>query len=280
MQIHADLDYSLTHERNYYGLVSILKLGDRDSSLDRYALVNGVTIHGYQFIAGPLRDLPTSYYGETGGGGLAILNHPKRGQEMRVGVLGLGIGTLAAYGQPGDLYRFYEINPLVIEFAVGKGGYFSFLADSHAKIEIIPGDARLSLEREFAFNGSQNYDVLALDVFSSDSIPVHLLDQEAIAQYLQHLQPEGILALHISNLHLNLIPVVWTLADHFNLNRILIEDRPSGVNNTPSIWVLLTRDPSLFETPAFLSREFPMDGYVSPVRLWTDDYSNLFQILK
>ncbi len=280
LQIRADLDASLVLERNFYGVVSVRELGELDSSSDRYALVHGVTIHGYQFVAEELRDFPTSYYGETGGGGLAILNHPRRGFGMRVGVLGLGVGTLAAYGQPGDVYRFYEINPLVIQLAEGQGGYFSFLADSQAKIEIVPGDARLSLERELAASDPQNYDVLVLDVFSSDSIPVHLLDREAFDLYLGHLQPDGILAVHISNIHLDLVPVVWALADNFGLNRIVIEDPGMGVNNFPSIWVLLARAPSLLETPALLSRARPMDGYVSPVRLWTDDYSNLFQILK
>ena len=280
LQIHADLNASLYLERNFYGVVSVRELGDPGSSSDRYALVHGVTIHGYQFSIGELRDFPTSYYGETGGGGLAILNHPNRGHAMRVGVLGLGVGTLAAYGQPGDIYRFYEINPLVIQLAEGQGGYFSFLADSQAKIEIVPGDARLSLEQELASNGSQNYDVLALDVFSSDSIPVHLLDREAFDLYMQHLQPDGILAVHISNIHLDLVPVVWTLADYFNLSRVVIEDSGLGLKDLPSLWVLLARDPSLIETPTLLSRARPMDGYVSSVRLWTDDYSNLFQILK
>jgi len=280
LQIHADLGASLYLERNFYGVVSVRELGEPGSSSDRYALVHGVTIHGYQFVTEGQRDLPTSYYGERGGGGLAILNHPKRGHGMRVGVLGLGIGTLAAYGQPGEVYRFYEINPLVIQLAEGQGGYFSFLADSQAKIEIVPGDARLSLERELASSGSQNYDVLALDVFSSDSIPVHLLDREAFVLYLQHLQPDGILAVHISNNHLDLVPVVWTLADYFGLNRIVIEDPGMGVQNFSSIWVLLASDPSLLETPVLHSRARPMDGYISLVRLWTDDYSNLFQILK
>ncbi len=280
LQIQADLDASLYLKRNFYGVVSVRELGEPGSSSDRYALVHGVTIHGYQFVNEAQRDFPTSYYGNTSGGGLAILNHPKRGQGMRVGVLGLGIGTLAAYGQPGDVYRFYEINPLVIQLAEGQGGYFSFLADSQAKIEIVPGDARLSMERELALSGSQNYDVLALDVFSSDSIPVHLLDREAFDLYLQHLQPDGILAVHISNIHLDFMPIVWTLADYFGLSRIVIEDPGKGVENFPSVWVLLGRDPSLLYTPTLLSHARPMAGYVSPVKLWTDDYSNLFQILK
>jgi hypothetical protein len=280
LQIHTDLDASMYLVRNFYGVLSVRELGVPGSFSDRFVLVHGVTIHGYQFVAEAQRDFPSSYYGESGGGGLAILNHPKRGLGMRVGVLGLGIGTLATYGQPGDVYRFYEINPLVIQLAEGRGGYFSFLADSQAKIEIVPGDARLSLEGELVSSGSQRYDVLALDVFSSDSIPIHLLDREAFDLYLQHLQPDGILAVHISNIHLDLVPVVWSLADYFDLSRIVIEDPGNGVENFPSIWVLLTRQPSLLEMPALLSRALPMDGYVSPVRLWTDDYSNLFQILK
>jgi hypothetical protein len=280
LQIHADLATSMYLKRNFYGVISVRELDAGIPSAQRYALVHGVTIHGYQFVAEKQRDIPTSYFGETSGGGLALLNHPRRGQGMRIGVLGLGIGTLASYGQPGDVYRFYEINPLVIQLAEGQGGYFSFLADSQAKIEIVPGDARLSLENELTSGGAQNYDVLILDVFSSDSIPVHLLDAESFDLYLQHLRMDGILSVHISNRHLDLVPVVWTLADYFGLSRIVIDDPGKGIENFPSLWVLLTRDPSLLERPAFLSRARPIEGYVSPVRLWTDDYSNLFQILK
>jgi spermidine synthase len=242
--------------------------------------VHGVTIHGYQFLSGQKRDIPTAYFGENSGGGLVLLNHPRRGMGMRVGVLGLGIGTLAAYGQPGDVYRFYEINPLVVDLADGMGGYFSYLSDCQAQVEIVLGDARLSLENELASGRSQNYDVLALDVFSSDSIPVHLLDAESFYLYLQHLRPDGILAVHISNRHLDLVPVVWTLADHYSLARLVIDDAGQGLDTFPSQWMLLTRDPFMLKTPDLLSHASPMDGYISPVQLWTDDYSNLFQILK
>lgn len=279
-QIRADLGNDLFIQRNFYGVVRVRELDAGNPSAQRYALVHGVTIHGYQFLSEKKRDLPTAYFGETGGGGLALLNHSRRGQGMRVGVLGLGIGILAAYGQPGDVYRFYEINPLVIDLAEGQGGYFSYLSDCQAQVEIVPGDARLSLENELASGGSQNYDVLVLDVFSSDSIPVHLLDAESFDLFLQHLRPDGILAVHISNRHLNLVPVVWTLADHSGLGRLVISDSGQGLDTFPSLWMLLARDPTLLETPGLLSHASRMDGYVSPVRLWTDDYSNLFQILK
>ncbi len=191
-QIHLDLTTELAIERNFYGVVRVrekyftgvipIHLGSIDQDIlyyDRFALIHGITIHGFQFHDDNLRDLPTSYYGKTGGAGLAILNSPQRGKGMKVGVLGLGVGTLASYGQKGDVYRFYEINPLVISLANGEGGYFSYLSSSRAKVQIVQGDARLSLENELAGGTSQNYDILVLDVFSSDSIPVHLLDKEA-----------------------------------------------------------------------------------------------------
>jgi spermidine synthase len=239
-----------------------------------------VTIHGYQFHDESLRDLPTSYYGKNSGAGLAILDHPNRGNGMRVGVLGLGVGTLAVYGQPGDVYRFYEINQAVIRLAEGENGYFSFLNNSQARVEIVPGDARLSLEQELADGKPQNYDVLVVDVFSSDSIPVYLLDEESFKVFLQQLSLQGILAIHISNRRLDLVPVIWTLAGYFGLARALIIDTGDGVITYPSSWFLLARNPALLADPAIASRAKPMSNYVSHVRLWTDEYNNLFQILK
>ncbi len=279
-QIQADLGNDLFIKRNYYGVIRVRELDAGTPLTERYALVHGVTIHGYQFLSALKSDIPTAYYGETSGGGLAILNDPHRGLGMRVGILGLGIGTLASYGQVGDVYKFYEINPLVIDLAKGSGGYFSYVSGSRAQIEIVPGDARLSLENELAASGSQNFDVLILDVFSSDSIPMHLLDAEAFDLYLKHLGADGILAVNISNRHLNLVPVVWTLADNLGLSRVLISDPGSLPDTFPSLWMLMSRDPSLLDAAGILSHATPMNGYVSPVKLWTDDFSNLIQILK
>ncbi len=292
-QIHIDLNNGMFITRNFYGIVRVSEtvfaggtsipvksLGREISSFHRFSLIHGVTIHGFQFHDEGLSSLPTSYYGRTSGVGLAVLNSPNRGRGMKVGVLGLGVGTLAAYGQPGDIYRFYEINPAVIRLAEGEGGYFNYLSSSQARVEIVTGDARLSLENELAAGRPGNYDILVVDVFSSDSIPVHLLDAEAFALYLKHLQPEGILAIHISNSHLNLVPVVWPLAGHFGLSRVLINDLGDGIITYQSEWVLLSRDPALLAIPAIASRAEPMSGYVSPLRLWTDDYNNLIQILK
>jgi spermidine synthase len=226
------------------------------------------------------RDVPTVYYGPHSGVGLALLNHPRPASGLRVGALGLGVGTIAAYGQPGDLYRFYEINPLVIQLAQGKGGYFSFLKDSLAKVQIVQADARLSLESELAVGQAQKFDVLVVDVFSNDAIPVHLLDEQAFAIYLQFLQPDGVLAVHITNGYLDLLPVVWNLADHFNLHRLVITDPGDGHFTSASTWVLLARDPSVLAIPAIASHATPLSGYHTSLRLWTDEYSNLFQILK
>ncbi len=278
--IRNSLAGSLYIARNFYGVVRVRAGGEEGLPPDRTILLHGITIHGAQYLDPARRDTPTMYFTETSGVGVALLNYPRTDDGLRVGVLGLGIGTLASYGKPGDTFRFYEINPAVIHLAEGQGGYFSFLEDSPAAIEVVPGDARLSLEAELAAGGSQNYDILILDVFSSDSIPVHLLDVESFELYLQHLQPNGLLALHITNRHLDLVPVAWRLARHFDLGFALIHDRPEAGVAAPSLWVLLGRDPALLASPAIQSRVEPMGGYTTDIRLWTDDYSNLFQILK
>ncbi|MCX7609915.1 MAG: hypothetical protein N2049_11965 [Anaerolineales bacterium] len=278
--IRSDVTDSLWLGRNFYGVTRVKSLGADGWPSQRYALVHGVTIHGFQYARGDKRHQPTAYFSETSGVGLAILNHPARAKQMRVGVLGLGIGTLAVYGQPGDVYRFYEINPQIIDLAWGEGGYFSYLRDSQAKIEVVLGDARLSLERELALGKPQAYHVLIMDVFSSDSIPVHLLNRESFALYLQHLAPDGILAVHISNRHLDLLPVVWLLSDYYGLERVVIRSSGDYEQRFPSLWVLLSLDPNLLAHPEIASRAANMVGYAPSLRLWTDDYSNLIQILK
>jgi spermidine synthase len=244
-------------------------------------MVHGMTVHGLQYALDELREKPTTYYVEDSGAGLVLLNHPGRGQGLHVGILGLGAGTLAVYGAPGDMYRMYEINPVVIELARGRDGYFSFLRDSRAKISVVEGDARISLEREITSGQAQEFDVLILDTFSSDSIPIHLVTREAFALYLQHLKPDGVIAAHISNRHLDLQPVFWRVAREYHLSMIRI-DRPvlTGDDGFPSEWVLLTRDPSFFDIPAIRSKAITLEKYSTSMRLWTDDYSNLFQILK
>ncbi|MBI3175835.1 MAG: fused MFS/spermidine synthase [Chloroflexi bacterium] len=267
--------------RNFYGILRVRTWQSPNGFGDGYAMIHGATIHGVQYLAPDLRDQPTTYYVQDGGAGLVLLNHPRRGQGLRVGVLGLGAGTLATYAQPGDVYRFYEINPTVVEIAEGQGGYFSFLKDSQAQVSVVTDDARLALERELAEGQPQNFDVLVLDTFSSDSIPVHLVTKESFGIYLQHLKPDGVLAAHVSNRYLDLRPVLWGLAHEYGLTMQVVERSPiPGSDGFPSIWVLLAREPVSQLIPALQSHITPYDGSSTPIRLWTDDYSNLFQILK
>ena len=267
-------------ERNFYGVVRVKEINPDDAAWHGYDVVHGITLHGLQYTSADKRRLPTVYYTRQSGIGLAITNAPKYGHGMRVGILGLGIGTLAAYGQPGDSYRFYEINPIMANLSKGTGGYFSYLTDGSAKSTIVLGDARISLERELAANGSNNFDFLVLDVFSSDSVPVHLLTKEAFDLYLKNLAPDGILAVNISNRYLNLVPVLWQQAKYYKLSMAIIPTESDGALGFPSIWALMTPDAALLQTPAISKRVISLDGYSTKIPLWTDDFSNLFQILK
>jgi len=256
--------------RNFYGVLNVRDSGEGPEAMR--ALSHGTIIHGKQFLEADRRDWPTSYYGMTSGIGLAILDARSRG-PLRVGVVGLGAGTLAAYGRPGDVFRFYDINPKVIELAHSE---FSFLKDSQAQSEVALGDARLSLERE----PDQNFDILALDAFSSDAIPVHLLTVEAFRAYLRHLKAGGILAVHISNRYLDLVPVVQQAARHLALEIRQVEnedDDDAGVYR--SDWMLLSASPAAFEGD-FLKEGAERIDSEPTVGLWTDDYSDLYRILK
>jgi Spermidine synthase len=193
---------------------------------------------------------------------------------LRVGVIGLGTGTLAAYAQPGDVLRFYEINPLVVKLAQRE---FTYLADCKGKVEIVMGDGRLSLEQE----PNQKFNLLAVDAFSGDSIPAHLLTLQAFELYFRHLRPDGILALQITNTHLNLAPIIYKLSEMLGKQAVLIayEDDEKDEENEiyGSDWVLVSSNPFPSEEIKKASRALPSRP---ELRIWTDDYNNLFQILK
>ncbi|HCS39128.1 MAG TPA: ferrichrome ABC transporter permease [Anaerolineaceae bacterium] len=269
-------------KRNFYGVVTVRQNEVGAAQQAANVLVHGTTMHGFQFIDPALRGIPTSYYSKNSGVGLAILNHPYYTSGMRVGVLGLGAGTLAAYGQPGDEYRFYEINPVMVDLANGLNGYFSFIEDSPAQNTIVPGDARLSLENELSSGMQHNFDLLVLDTFSSDSIPVHLVTRQAFEVYLQTLAPDGLIAAHISNSRLDLRPVFWQLAEYYNLEMAVIQTSVEDANPAAaqSVWVLLSRDAELLQNPAFVNQTDSLTGFRRDIRLWTDDYSNLIQLLR
>ena len=264
--------------RNFYGVLRV----NQDRTGQLWRMVHGITVHGAQFRDASRRTVPTTYFWRESGVGQALLKHPKRNRGLRVGVLGLGVGTLAAYAQRGDVYRFYEINPLVVGLAEGKEGYFSYLGDCAGDVRVVPGDARVSLERELSSGELQRFDVLALDVFTSDAIPVHLVTKEAFALYLEHLAPGGIIAANISNRHLDLAPLLDRIAREFDLTaELLAMPAPAGeMAATPSVWVLLSREESSLAFLPVRESAVRLDGRGGRTRLWTDDYSNLFQLLK
>jgi hypothetical protein len=271
---------TLLTERNFYGLLRVWENNTDQPTVRTYELTHGKTAHGFQFESASLRDLPTTYYTEKSGVGLAITNDPARPANIRVGALGLGVGVLASYGQPGDVFRFYEINPDVIRIAEGQGGYFSFLADSQAEVQIVPGDARLSLESELASNGPENFDLLVLDTFNGDAMPLHLLTREAFEIYLKLLKPNGIMAINVSNRYFNLPLEVYRLADAFDLGTALIENSGDAIQSYDSVWMLLTRDRDFLNLPAITAVSQPRPAIPAGLRVWTDDYSNLVQVLK
>ncbi|MFN8012206.1 MAG: fused MFS/spermidine synthase [Holophagaceae bacterium] len=260
---------SLLQVRNFYGTLRIREVGlGRDRS--RY-LLHGTINHGGQFVAGDRAHDRTTYYGPDSGVGLAIEALGAKG-PLRVGVVGLGSGTLLNYGRPGDLFRVYEINPLVERIA---RTWFVALPECQARTEVALGDARLSLEAE----PPQRYDLLAVDAFSSDAIPVHLLTREAFDAYARQLRPGGVLAVHISNRYLDLAPVVKREAEARGWQARLVsddEDTEAGVYR--SDWVLVSDRGDLFQAEALKDAAPLADD--PKVRRWTDDFSNLYRILK
>ncbi|HSP94487.1 MAG TPA: ferrichrome ABC transporter permease [Thermoanaerobaculia bacterium] len=279
-EIRSFLQSAVSVSRNFYGVLTVERLGAGDPDAERLDLRHGRIVHGFQYKSLWKRFLPTSYYTEESGIGLALEHHPRRARgPMNVGVVGLGVGTIASYGRAGDTFRFYDINPAVIALSTGPGRLFTYLADSPAKVEIAVGDARLSLEREISSRSAPGFDVLAVDAFTSDAIPVHLLTKEAIAIDLARLAPDGILAFHISNRQLDLEPVVRGVARSLSLPICVVDKNERGDVAWATTWVLLSRDPSVLAVPEIAAACARREA--SPaVRLWTVDYSNLFAVMK
>ena len=259
---------ALVMKRNFYGTLRVRDVGSGDDAMRR--LMHGVIMHGEQYLAEKRRGEATTYYGATSGIGLVMKDLGTA--PRRVAVIGLGTGTMAAYGRSGDVYRFYELNPDVIDVA---HNYFTFLSGTQAKVETVLGDARLNMERE----EPQQYDVIAVDAFSSDSIPVHLITREAMGVYLKHLNERGVVAFHVTNRFLKLAPVVKAIADEYRLHTVLISDDAEESDLARTDWVLVTRNPQLLQAPNIAAAS----SEIEPIRAlatWTDDYNNLFRILK
>ncbi len=253
--------------RNFYGALSVREKSATAGTVR--TLFHGRVAHGGQILTDELRREPGYYYGRESGVGLVL---QPAGSPRRVGIVGLGVGTVAAYGQRGDTYRFYELNPMVEALARTS---FTFLKDCGARVEIVPGDARLSLEAEPA----QNFDVLILDAFSGDSIPVHLLTGEAFRSYSRHLKPDGILAVHVSNIYLDLDPVVVNLAAtvHRIALRVDSTDRPAREVLTAE-WILVMPEGEFAKQ--LVRRKLGRVLSPGQGRLWTDHFSNIAGVLR
>lgn len=261
---------TLRMERNFFGA---LRVQDNKAGGERVRnFVHGVILHGQQSLNPEHRQNPTTYFTQTSGIGRTFKGFAGAA-PLRVGVIGLGAGTLATYGRPNDVMRFYEINPQVIDVAHKQ---FSFLADSAAATEVVLGDARLSMAREPA----QQYDILVVDAFSSDSIPIHLITLEAIDVFLKHIKPDGVIAFHVTNRYLNLKSVLALLAQACGLTALSIyDDGTSSPLAYSSSWVVLAKNPEAL-------KKIPLEGDPEKIdipeglKVWTDDFSNVFEVLK
>jgi hypothetical protein len=270
--------------RNFYGTLRVKQSTPPPQAFTVRMLLNGAIQHGTQIFSPGLSRTPTTYYAEDSGIGLALRfccgarggdstggNDPARARN--IGVVGLGTGTLAAYGKPGDRIRFYEINPQVRPIAQNL---FTYLRDSGAYVTYADGDARASLTRE----APQSFDILAIDAFSGDAIPLHLLTTEALVLYRKHLAPNGILAFHVSNQYLDLAPEITLLATSARMKAELVESSPDAARGAfRSTWVLLTTSPTFFTQPEIDVAIQPMPT-LPGLRLWTDDYSSLLPIVQ
>jgi hypothetical protein len=265
---------ALAEWRNFYGILRVTERSDLNGPLR--LLTHGRIRHGFQYLRDPERGWPTCYYGPHSGAAIALnaVAIPHR----RVAVIGLGTGTLAAWGRPGDTFRFYEINPDVQMIA---STWFSFLRDSKARTETVLGDARVQLERELAGGHSQDFDAIAVDAFSGDAIPIHLLTAECADLYRRRLAPGGLLLLHISNRSLNLEPVARGLARHLGWKAALfVSGQHDETGENASKWVLITANAGVLEQPGVADRVSPWSDGDRPPITWTDDFASLWQVLK
>jgi spermidine synthase len=272
LPIRHDRKNAIVQVRNFYGTLRVTQELQPPQPEYTRTLYHGTIIHGTQVFTSELRTTPTSYYAPDSGVGLALeLCCGMR--PRRVGMIGLGAGTLAAYGRKDDVFRFYDINPLVESIARNS---FSYLRESAAAVEIVPGDARLSLEAE----APQGYDVLVVDAFSGDAIPVHLITREALDVYRRHLAPGGIIAFHVSNQFLDLVPVVKQQADRAGLEaRLVTTSDDDDVAEFGADWVLVTANQDFLSQKSFAEASALIPAKPG-LRLWTDDYNSVLPLLR
>jgi SAM-dependent methyltransferase len=271
-QVRQYDDDAVALMRNFYGTLRVRESHLPPQSDTDRQLLNGTIEHGAEWFAPQFRGLPLTYYAENSGLGLAMRLCCGSGHK-RVGVIGLGTGTVAAYGNAGDTIRFYEINPPVERLA---RHWFTFLHDSPAQIDVVLGDARLSLAAETP----QHFNVIVIDAFSGDAIPVHLLTREALALYRRHLQPDGIVAFHVSNQYIDLEPVIAGIARDAGLSAVSVHSHGDDQNGLYyADWILVTSNQSFLAQPEIVNSAFPAH-LRADVRVWTDNYSSVFPLLK
>jgi hypothetical protein len=264
-------DYRLS-VRNFYGVLRVKDEPSANLPTER-VLMHGSINHGSQVLDDKFRYKPISYYGPDSGVGRAMRALQEKG-PVRAGVIGLGAGVLNAYARAGDMFRVYEINPLIERIAQTE---FTYFPHSPADKRIMMGDARLTLERQ----ETQQFDILAVDAFSSDAIPIHLLTHEALAVYFRHLKQDGVLALHISNRYLDLAPVCARGASDFGKTATSISDDPDDANFIlDSTWVLVTSNTALLHSHPFDTADLITATASARFRTWTDNYSNVVQIFR
>lgn len=275
---HKDLIFT---GRNFLGVLTIEQKNTHNVENSYRTLCNGNIIHGQQFLDPNRRTIATSYYSLQSGIGLAIdyqrfLKSENYFKGLRIGVIGLGTGTIAALCLKNDLVRFYEIDPDIQSIAKK---YFSYLDDSPAAIDIVVNDGRIALSHLLQQKRFENYDVIAIDAFNGDAIPIHLLTVEAINIYLAHLTPKGILAFHISSRYVDLFPPLQAISTELGLFAYSAYNEKDENNwGSSSEWVLITRDPSL---GYFLYQKNALQ--FKPQRLatvWTDDFNYLLSVIK
>jgi spermidine synthase len=266
---------TLFQERTFFGVNRVYADKANDG---RHVLMNGTTVHGMEAFSGPDAHQPTTYYAPSGPIGQYFAQLDADARPHEIGVVGLGSGALAAYGRPGDHFTYYEIDPAVIDIAEDRD-LFTFVPDSKAKVDMVLGDGRIELEQR----ADARYDLLTVDAFSGDAIPVHLITDEALSLYLQRLAPHGVLAFHISNRYFDFAPVLARLAAQHGLTGI-IQDNPAtpdeaAAGKLEATWVLLARTPADLGVAAHDPRWQPL-GSGAGAPLWTDSYSDLLHVFR
>ena len=272
---------ALRQTRNFYGTVRVFEYNLDNPLGAMQVMVHGRILHGFQYLAPEKRAAHTGYYGPNSGLGVAMQNHPMRGRApLHVGVIGLGAGMVASYAERGDTFTLYEINDTVSTFAEQQFTYLSDARARGAKVDTLIGDARLVLDRQLREGAPQGFDVLLLDAFTSDAVPVHLLTREAFDLYWKHLKPDGVLAVNISNRHVDLSPVLRGVGGAEGKDVRWVSGQPDDAAGVlPSVWVLISANRAFFDAPKVASALATWPEGAREPMIWTDDYSTIYDLL-